>query len=98
MVDSDDQLHGAQLVNLWSFSSIRFLNEIAHPLGMLLIIVGAPCQGLRFRSLSHDCHMSFLEAMLRARLLDSIDPTIADMRMNLRDYPFVTIDGGIFAI
>ena len=94
----DDQLHGAQfgqfvVVQLDTFPEIK-----RQPVGHVVDVVGAasdPGIEVQVAVRTHDLPYEFSkEAIAQARAFgDYIDPTIADMRMDLRDCPFVTIDG-----
>ena len=94
----DDQLHGAQfgqyvVVQLDTFPELK-----RQPVGHVVDVVGAvsdPGIEVQVAVRTHDLPNEFSEeAIAQARAFgDSIDPTIADMRMDLRDCPFVTIDG-----
>ena len=96
--DSRDQLHGAQFGQFVVVQLDTFPELNRPPVGHVVDVVGAasdPGIEVQIAVRTHDLPYEFSEeAIAQARAFgDSIDPTIADMRMDLRDYRFVTIDG-----
>ena len=94
----DDQLNGAQFGQFVVVQLDTFPESNRQPVGHVVDVVGAasdPGIEVQVAVRTHDLPYEFSEeAIAQARAFgDSIDPTIADMRVDLRDYPFVTIDG-----
>ena len=94
----DDQLHGAQFGQFVVVQLDTFPESNRQPVGHVVDVVGAasdPGIEVQVAVRTHDLPYEFSEeAIAQARAFgDSIDPTFADMRVDLRDYPFVTIDG-----
>ena len=94
----DDKLHGAQFGQFVVVQLDTFPESNRQPVGHVVDVVGAasdPGIEVQVAVRTHDLPYEFSEeAIAQARAFgDPIDPTIADMRMDLRDYPFVTIDG-----
>ena len=94
----DDQLNGAQFGQFVVVQLDTFPESNRQPVGHVVDVVGAasdPGIEVQVAVRTHDLPYEFSEeAIAQARAFgDSIDPTIAGMRVDLRDYPFVTIDG-----
>ena len=94
----DDQLHGAQFGQFVVVQLDTFPESNRQPVGHVVDVVGAasdPGIEVQVAVRTHDLPYEFSEeAIAQASVFgDSIDPAIADMRVDLRDYPFVTIDG-----
>ncbi|MAW57505.1 MAG: ribonuclease R [Oceanospirillales bacterium TMED33] len=94
----DDQLNGARFGQFVVVQLDTFPESNRQPVGHVVDVVGAasdPGIEVQVAVRTHDLPYEFsAEAIAQARAFgDSIDPTIADMRVDLRDYPFVTIDG-----
>ncbi|MEC9077004.1 MAG: ribonuclease R [Pseudomonadota bacterium] len=95
---SDDQLHGAQFGQFVVVQLDTFPESNRQPVGHVVDVVGAasdPGIEVQVAVRTHDLPYEFSEeAIDQARAFgDTIDPAIADTRMDLRDCPFVTIDG-----
>ncbi|MEC8307706.1 MAG: ribonuclease R [Pseudomonadota bacterium] len=94
----DDQLHGAQFGQFVVVQLDTFPESNRQPVGHVVDVVGAasdPGIEVQVAVRTHDLPYEFSEeAIAQASVFgDSIDPAIADMRVDLRDHPFVTIDG-----
>jgi len=94
----DDQLHGAQFGQFVVVQLDTFPESNRQPVGHVVDVVGAasdPGIEVQVAIRTHDLPYEFSEeAIDQARAFgESIDPAIADTRMDLRDCPFVTIDG-----
>ncbi|MGB0225922.1 MAG: ribonuclease R, partial [Litorivicinaceae bacterium] len=94
----DDQLHGAQFGQFVVVQLDTFPESNRQPVGHVVDVVGAasdPGIEVQVAVRTHDLPYEFSEeAIDQARAFgESIDPAIADTRMDLRDCPFVTIDG-----
>ena len=94
----DDRLHGAQFGQFVVVQLDTYPESNRQPVGHVVDIVGAasdPGIEVQVAVRTHDLPYEFSDAAIaQAEAFgDAIDPKVAETRLDLRDCPFVTIDG-----